>query len=186
MHRSKWQIRIWSRLCAFPLTPSRATESHSLLVNQRKRLESSHSKVRSVFTRLPMVNELMRKIGDKKTRDNVIVAFVMACCIFFCIWYILHSRLFNKHEAKSVLHIITRTDKRRSLPQAGAASQPPPRSLRTAGPLRTGRRLSRADGAPLLSIAEGPLLAPRQEGRSPQHATRPRSELGCAGDTPDE
>ena len=80
------------RVCS--LTHSRAAESHSLLVNQRKRLESSRSKVLSVFTRLPMVNELMRKIGDKKTRDNLIVAVVMACCIFFCIWYILHSLLF--------------------------------------------------------------------------------------------
>lgn len=185
IHRFKWRTHIWSSCWYFCFSLSRATESHSHLVNQRKRLESSRSKIVSVFSRLPAVNQLMRKISDKKTRDNIIVAFVMACCICFCIWYILHYPCFQKTWSKRVQHI-TRIDKRHSLPQAAAAFQHPQRSLHKAGSLRTDRRSNRADVYPLPLIAGGLLLSPKQEVRSPQLSALPRSELDYAGDTSDE
>ena len=68
-----------------------AVESHNQLIGQRRRLESSRGKVMGLISRLPVIDSLVKAIGDKRNRDNVIVAVVIAICIFFCIWYVFHS-----------------------------------------------------------------------------------------------
>ncbi|KAK8825381.1 hypothetical protein WA538_003077, partial [Blastocystis sp. DL] len=79
---------------------NQASESHSHLVNQRKRLETSSGRMNSMMNRFPTVNSLMSKITDKKNRDkwssvarftrSVIVASFIGLCICFLIWYAFH------------------------------------------------------------------------------------------------
>ncbi|KAK8804146.1 hypothetical protein WA171_000239, partial [Blastocystis sp. BT1] len=65
---------------------NQASETHSQLINQRKRLEISSGRMTGMITRFPLVNNLMQKVKDKKNRDNIIVASFIAFCICFCIW----------------------------------------------------------------------------------------------------
>ena len=79
---------------------SQASESHSHLVNQRRRLETSSGRMNGMMNRFPVVNTLMSKITDKKNRDkwgiaimvmrSVIVASFIGLCICFLIWYAFH------------------------------------------------------------------------------------------------
>ena len=67
-----------------------ASASHSALLDQRRRLQSSADKMLGMLNRIPIVNSVVRGIRNKKNKDNVIVAIVIALCIFFCIWYVFH------------------------------------------------------------------------------------------------
>lgn len=49
---------------------SQASETHSQLINQRKRLETSSGRMAGMLTRFPLVNNLMQKVKDKKNRDK--------------------------------------------------------------------------------------------------------------------
>ena len=82
---------------------SQASESHSMLVNQRNRLSTNRSRISTITTRFPIMNKLMDSIKDRRNRDkydyylafiinSIIVAFVIALCIFFCIWYVSPRR----------------------------------------------------------------------------------------------
>ena len=54
----------------FKFTFSQASETHSQLINQRKRLEISSGRMTGMITRFPLVNNLMQKVKDKKNRDK--------------------------------------------------------------------------------------------------------------------
>lgn len=49
---------------------SQASESHSLLVNQRNRLSQNSGRIRYMLGRFPVVNKLMSSIKDKRNRDK--------------------------------------------------------------------------------------------------------------------
>lgn len=100
-HNSVLMADEYLKLILFsPLMTSQASETHSQLVNQRKRLETSSGRMAGMLTRFPLVNNLMQKVKDKKNRDkwgfvitiicSIIVATFIAFCIFFCIWYAFH------------------------------------------------------------------------------------------------
>ncbi|KAK8818361.1 hypothetical protein WA556_006181, partial [Blastocystis sp. ATCC 50177/Nand II] len=63
-----------------------AAESHSNLLEQGRRLEAGKGRILSVSSRFPLANDLLNRIADRRNRENVIVAVVIACCIIFCIW----------------------------------------------------------------------------------------------------
>ena len=69
-----------------------ASESHSLLINQRNKLSLNRGRIGGILTRFPVVNDLMKSIKNHKNRDNIIVAIFIAICIFFCIWYVSPRR----------------------------------------------------------------------------------------------
>lgn len=84
-----------------------ATESHSNLLQQGKRLEAGKGRILNVSSRFPLANDLLNKIADRRNREkfaqqlgltcSVIVAVVIACCIIFCIWYAFHSSVCATH-----------------------------------------------------------------------------------------
>lgn len=49
---------------------SQASESHSLLVNQRNRLSMNRSRIGGMLSRFPVVNNLMNSIKDRRNRDK--------------------------------------------------------------------------------------------------------------------
>ena len=65
----------------------RAADSHQSLVDQRRRLVNSQHHILGIVNRIPGVNTLMRSIQNKKSKDSLIVAGVVAVCVCFCIWY---------------------------------------------------------------------------------------------------
>ena len=67
-----------------------ASSSYERLLEQKKRLGHSNGVLHGLSSRFPVVNSLMRKIGNRNTRDNVIVAIFISVCVFFCIWYTFH------------------------------------------------------------------------------------------------
>ena len=69
------------------VTRRRAADSHQSLVDQRRRLVNSQHRILGIVNRIPGVNTLMRNIQNKKSKDSLIVAGVVAMCVCFCIWY---------------------------------------------------------------------------------------------------
>ncbi|KAK8818082.1 hypothetical protein WA556_005903 [Blastocystis sp. ATCC 50177/Nand II] len=67
-----------------------AASSHQSLLDQRRRLANSQHRILSIVNRIPGVNSLMRNIQNKKGKDNVIVAVVIALCVCFILWYAFH------------------------------------------------------------------------------------------------
>lgn len=61
------------------------------LKRQKKTFGKSVSGLTSIGSSIPAVNQLMKRIGNKKTRDNTILAIVIALCISLILIYILHS-----------------------------------------------------------------------------------------------
>lgn len=73
-----------------PLMDSQAASSHQSLLDQRRRLANSQHRILGIVNRIPGVNSLMRSIQNKKGKDNVIVAVVIALCVCFILWYVFH------------------------------------------------------------------------------------------------
>ena len=49
---------------------SQASESHSMLVNQRNRLSTNRSRISTITTRFPIMNKIMNSIKDRRNRDK--------------------------------------------------------------------------------------------------------------------
>lgn len=68
-----------------------ASNGLGVLRRQKTTFGKGNSRLSSIGERIPAVNALMKRIKDKKTRDNTILAIVIAVCISLIVIYILHS-----------------------------------------------------------------------------------------------
>ena len=57
------------------------------LANQRNMFNGISTKMRSVADRIPLVNDLMKKIDQKKQRDKYIMALTVGLCFCFLTWW---------------------------------------------------------------------------------------------------
>mmetsp|Transcript_6978 Transcript_6978/g.13955 ORF Transcript_6978/g.13955 Transcript_6978/m.13955 type:complete len:223 (+) Transcript_6978:100-768(+) len=64
-----------------------ASAVHGELLSQRRRFMGTTDRLVDMGRRVPGVNTLIRRIQDKRTRDNTILALVIAVCICLILWY---------------------------------------------------------------------------------------------------
>jgi len=64
-----------------------AVEIHSELVNQRNGLSGTTGRLVDLGKRVPGVNLLIQRIQNKRTRNNTIIALVIAFCIILIMYY---------------------------------------------------------------------------------------------------
>ncbi|KAK8799445.1 hypothetical protein WA158_005994 [Blastocystis sp. Blastoise] len=67
-----------------------AGETHNNLKSQFNNIRNSREKMGGIIDKLPVIGTLLKNIGNKKNKDNTIVAIVIAILICFCIWYLFH------------------------------------------------------------------------------------------------
>ena len=63
-------------------------ETKDTLVDQRRLIVSSSSGLGQIATMFPTLNRLINTIQFKKTRENIVLAMVIAACILFTLWYL--------------------------------------------------------------------------------------------------
>mmetsp|Transcript_10412 Transcript_10412/g.19424 ORF Transcript_10412/g.19424 Transcript_10412/m.19424 type:complete len:137 (+) Transcript_10412:454-864(+) len=66
---------------------NQAIEVHSDLLEQRRTFTGTTGRLVDIGRQVPGLNTLIQRIEDKRTRDNTILALVIACCICFLLWY---------------------------------------------------------------------------------------------------
>ncbi|CAB1119809.1 unnamed protein product [Ectocarpus sp. CCAP 1310/34] len=64
-----------------------AAEARESLRHQRATLGAASSTLSSMQNRFPAINRVVEAIQKKKAKDRLIIAAVMAACIFFTFWY---------------------------------------------------------------------------------------------------
>lgn len=74
-----------------PPSPRRrqAMETKDSLVDQRRLITSSSSALTSMATMFPAINRVMGSIQFRKTRENIVLALVIASCVCFTLWYLV-------------------------------------------------------------------------------------------------
>mmetsp|Transcript_9876 Transcript_9876/g.11285 ORF Transcript_9876/g.11285 Transcript_9876/m.11285 type:complete len:222 (-) Transcript_9876:1068-1733(-) len=68
-----------------------AGEVSSTLRNQRNTFTNATSRLSTIGKAVPGVETLMKRIQNKRTRDNTILAIVIALCICFILFYVLNQ-----------------------------------------------------------------------------------------------
>merc|ERR1712196_312810 len=66
---------------------SSATATRDMLVGQRGMLTGVGGKVGSLAGTMPGIDQLIGKISDRKTKEQLVLALTVACCCFFTMWY---------------------------------------------------------------------------------------------------
>mmetsp|Transcript_122890 Transcript_122890/g.192907 ORF Transcript_122890/g.192907 Transcript_122890/m.192907 type:complete len:217 (+) Transcript_122890:45-695(+) len=66
---------------------SQATSTHTMLQGQRVTLQSTSGKVGSLTAMFPGLDSLISQIGDRKNKENMVLASTIAGCIIFTMWY---------------------------------------------------------------------------------------------------
>mmetsp|Transcript_85711 Transcript_85711/g.188194 ORF Transcript_85711/g.188194 Transcript_85711/m.188194 type:complete len:241 (-) Transcript_85711:43-765(-) len=64
-----------------------ASATRDMLASQRRILTEAKSKLSGLEGILPGIGNVIGKISDKKNREQVVLSFTVACCLFFTIWY---------------------------------------------------------------------------------------------------
>mmetsp|Transcript_89965 Transcript_89965/g.253818 ORF Transcript_89965/g.253818 Transcript_89965/m.253818 type:complete len:241 (+) Transcript_89965:106-828(+) len=64
-----------------------ASATRDMLGSQRNVLTGASSKLGGLETMLPGIGSLLGKITDRKNKEQVVLSFTVACCLFFTIWY---------------------------------------------------------------------------------------------------
>ena len=67
-----------------------ASEVRSALASQGSALRGVGGKVKLIASHVPGLNSLIENIRRKRGRDDAIVSGVIAFCILFTLWYVLH------------------------------------------------------------------------------------------------
>jgi hypothetical protein len=65
-----------------------ALETKDTLSDQRRLIVSSTSALGTIGTMFPGLNKVMSSIQFRKTRENAVLAVVIASCICFTLWYL--------------------------------------------------------------------------------------------------
>lgn len=71
---------------------SEIEETKESLERQREMFESIGGKLGFLMERFPAVNKLIKDISASKHRDNIVLAFVIASCMFFTFFYVMAKR----------------------------------------------------------------------------------------------
>jgi Golgi SNAP receptor complex protein 1 len=66
---------------------SQAQATHDRLIGQRGMLGSVTSKVGTLTAKFPTLNSLIGDISDRKKKEQLVLSFTVACCMFFTAWY---------------------------------------------------------------------------------------------------
>jgi len=64
-----------------------AVETRNELIRQRATFTGSAGRMVDVARQVPGINTLIKRIEDKRTRDNTVIALVIAVCICVLLWY---------------------------------------------------------------------------------------------------
>lgn len=64
-----------------------AAAVRDMLTNQRTALGGVAGKVGGMSSKFPGIDQLIGKISDRKTKEQLVLAFTVACCCCFTIWY---------------------------------------------------------------------------------------------------
>ncbi|GBG25980.1 Golgi SNAP receptor complex member 1-1 [Hondaea fermentalgiana] len=64
-----------------------ASAVHGELLSQRARFMGTTDRLVDMGRRVPGINTLIKRIQDKRTRDNTILALVIAVCVCLILWY---------------------------------------------------------------------------------------------------
>merc|ERR1711924_556813 len=65
---------------------SQAQATHDRLIGQRGMLGSVTSKVGILTAKFPTLNSLIGDISDRKKKEQLVLSFTVACCMFFTAW----------------------------------------------------------------------------------------------------
>ncbi|KAJ1455309.1 hypothetical protein M885DRAFT_520176 [Pelagophyceae sp. CCMP2097] len=71
-------------------TIAQGVEARQMLAAQRATLEGSHLSIGGIISSMPSVDEIIVKLQNKKTRNNVILGTTVGCCVSFLLWAIIH------------------------------------------------------------------------------------------------
>lgn len=72
-------------------TIEKAVTAHSELVGQRNTFTGATGRLLDIGKKVPGINVLIKRIQDKRTRDNTVLALIIALCICFLLWYWLRG-----------------------------------------------------------------------------------------------
>lgn len=91
-HLLRERSHIQNSLTASASVIHQAMEIHSDLRQQGGSLRGASGMIGTITQTIPGLNRLVENIRRKKSRDDVIVAGVIAACILFTLWYVFGGK----------------------------------------------------------------------------------------------